>query len=456
MGRGASRAGALPGRSCPRASQVRLASGGDDGAIRLWAPSKNGPSAGSRKSGCAQRPSGGAPPGHGREASVPRFRRRGPLLSGCGIRQLSSSQSAKSSTRTTAGSVLSPKCPADGATWLASGGEDGTIRLWQVADDGQLLPACTTSACSDSGTAWQRPTCWTASAIVDELHELLSPNVTEAPSGTSGPQVVMIQGPWGTGKSSVMHDLRIVLDEPSPTSSFAQTTSWVVAGQRWRRWRRELSPFQARRLMRAPPRLDSVKPGPPGTPSPPGSTPGPTSPRSRYGPDLPGASSTPPGTSSAQASEASGLLAEPQRPASRLCCSAAHIHQRIWRPTLAAFVALLVPLTVALINGRADLLTQLPKSASGWVLIPVGAVFVACTVCRVAVLLRTGNQLSPAGHPRRPRPADILDQRSGEKLPSEICPISPPPALLYRAKKDVHNLVKDLERPRIPGSRLHR
>ena len=427
--------------------QVRLASGGDDGAIRLWTPSRTGPVLEAEKVDAHSGPVAALYP-----VTV-------------GKLQFLASGGADRSIRLWDSATLEPvsvvfnahsswvralsQVSANGATWLASGGEDGTIRLFQVKD-GQLLRRRHDVSIHGFRDRLAKTDLLNRRAIVAELCELLSPDVAEAPSGTSGPQVVMIQGPWGTGKSSLMHDLRDALvtrpqslprDQPPRTDGFMADLL-----QRWRKWRlRGLSPFQAQRLMRATLVTGSVQPPPA---------------------RLTVTAWFNPWAHESSEQVWSGLawsiidatrdklgtsVSERQRywlsrNVQRLDRAALRrtINQRIWRPTLAALAALLVPVTVALINGRAGLLTQLPWSASAWVLALVGVSFVLFALFATWQFFfgRVTNYL----------PVDILDgpvlptssiSVAGEKLQRDL-PYLTTTGPLYRAKQDVHNLVKDL------------
>ena len=427
--------------------QVQLASGGDDGAIRLWAPSETGSALEVEKVDAHTGPVAALYPVT------------------AGKLQLLASGGADRSIRLWDPATLEPvsvvfnahsswvralcQVPADGATWLASGGEDGTIRLLQVKD-GQLLRRMHDVSIHGFRDRLAKTDLLNRRAIVTELRELLSPDVTEVPSGTSGPQVVMIQGPWGTGKSSLMHDLLKALDDAHETPP--QDQSFYTEGfigdllQQWRKWRlRELSPFQAQRLMRA-----TRVPGPVQPP--------PTrhTVTAWFNPwahesseqvwsglawsiidatrDTLGAS-----VSERQSYWLSRNVQRLDRAALRRT-----INQRIWRPTLAALAVLLVPVTLALINGRANLLTQLPESASAWVLALVGVSFVLFALFATWQFFfgRVTNYL----------PVDILDgpvlptssiSVAGEKLQRDL-PYLTTTGSLYRAKEDVHNLVRDL------------
>lgn len=413
--------------------KVWLASGGDDGVIRLWAPSETGPVAA----------------GEVAEHS-------GPVAALClvtaGKLQFLASGGADRSIRLwpwdSAALKLEPasvvfnahngwvralsQVPAEGATWLASCGEDGTIRLFQVKD-GQLLRREHDLSIHGFRDRLAKTDLLNHDAIKNELCELLSPGVTDAPSGASGPQVVMIQGPWGTGKSSLMHDLRHELDPPQQSPP--------------RPRERELSPFQAQLLMRRASPVTGERPPPPPT---------------RFTVTAwfnPWAHESSEQVWSGLAwsiidatrDKLGASVSERQRywlsrNVQRLDRAALRrtINQRIWRPTLAALAALLVPVTVALINGRADLLTQLPRSASAWVLALVGVSFVLLALFATWQFFfgRVSNYL----------PVDILDGPvlptssvtvAGEKLQRDL-PYLTTTSPLYRAKQDVHNLVKDL------------
>jgi len=415
------------------ASPMQLASGGDDGAIRLWAPSKDGPVLKAEKVDAHSGPVAALQP-----VTV-------------GKRQFLASGGADRCIRIWDPTNLEPvsvvfnahnswvralsQVPVDGTTWLATGGEDGTIRLWQVADDGLLLRRTPNVSMRGFRDRLAKTDLLDRRTIVDELHELLIPDVAQAPSGTSGPQVVMIQGPWGSGKSSVMHDLRSKFDD----SQEAPLHGW------WRH--RELSPFQAWHLMRT-----NRLPRHVGRPATRQTVTAWFNPWAHESPEqvwsglawsIIDATRDKLGTSVSQR-QRYWLSANAQR-LDRAAVRRS-INQRIWRPPLAAIAALLVPVTLALINGRADLLTQLPKSASAWVLILVAAGFVLSALFAAWQFFfgRVTNYL----------PVDILDgpvlatssiSVTGEKLQRDL-PYLTTTGSLYRAKKDVHNLVKDLER----------
>ena len=428
--------------------QVRLASGGDDGAIRLWAPSETGPVLAAQKVDAHGGPVAALYPvtaGKRQFLASGGADRSIRLWDPVTLEQVSVVFNAHNSWVRALSQVT-----ADGATWLASGGEDGTIRLFQVKD-GQLLRRWHDVSIHGFRDRLAKIDLLNRRAIVTELRELLSPNVTEAPSGTSGPQVVMIQGPWGTGKSSLMQDLRNALDDAhqSLPRDPPPGTDRFMAGllQRWREWRlRELSPSQAQHRMRV-----TLVPGR-GQPPPTRHTV-----TAWFNPwahesseqvwsglawsiidatrDALGAS-----VSERQRYWLSRNIQRLDRAALRRT-----INQRIWRPTLAALAALLVPVTVALINGRAGLLTQLPMSASAWVLALVGVIFVLFALFAAWQFFfgRVTNYL----------PADILDgpvlptssiSAAGEKLQRDL-PYLTTTGSLYRAKEDVHNLVKDIE-----------
>lgn len=147
----------------------------------------------------------------------------------------------------------------DEGTFLASGGEEGSIRLWQVRD-GQLMLSTHRPSIRGFRDRLAKFDLLDRQAIEDELFEVLYPGPTgfeplEAGSVdvTRGPQVVLIHGAWGTGKSSLMRNLRDRLDSdrdhPPPDPSTTPAGGTGRAGERIRRRRdRELTPHRVYRI----------------------------------------------------------------------------------------------------------------------------------------------------------------------------------------------------------------
>jgi WD40 repeat protein len=153
-------------------------------------------------------------------------------------------------------------------TQLASGGEDGAIRLWQVKD-GQLVRRTHGPSIRGFRDRLAKVDLLNREAILTELHAMLRPDRADPyPSDgefrdrPSGPQVVLIDGAWGTGKSSLMRDLRDLLEDGqvSAGSSPGWWDWWFTpwGGVRWlgrwvrRRWHwRELSPRRVIQLAKA-------------------------------------------------------------------------------------------------------------------------------------------------------------------------------------------------------------
>ncbi|MDQ0772899.1 WD40 repeat protein [Streptomyces aurantiacus] len=113
-------------------------------------------------------------------------------------------------------------CRADGSVRLASGGDDGTIRLWDP-EEGLSLRTVEVGAISIWGVSdapagidlLNRATL--ASVIVSQIK---SSERTASSSGDghgvgeelTGPAVITLEGPWGSGKSSLMNLVRNALE----------------------------------------------------------------------------------------------------------------------------------------------------------------------------------------------------------------------------------------------------
>jgi WD40 repeat protein len=96
---------------------------------------------------------------------------------------------------------------------LASGGDDGGVRVWEQPDRLRLLKNTRHVSLRGFGDRPSRRDLLGREHIVDELADLMQrPVDPSAPHPTTGPQVVTIEGPWGSGKTSAMNDLRWRLD----------------------------------------------------------------------------------------------------------------------------------------------------------------------------------------------------------------------------------------------------
>ncbi|MFJ9729401.1 P-loop NTPase fold protein [Streptomyces sp. NPDC101209] len=122
---------------------------------------------------------------------------------------------------------------ADGSIRLASGGDDGTIRLWDP-EEGIALRTVEVGAISIWGVS-DAPAgtdlldrAPLASAIVDQIKS--SERMSAAPSRATGeelpgPAVITLEGPWGSGKSTLMNLVRNALEtQPDGRSGLAGRT----------------------------------------------------------------------------------------------------------------------------------------------------------------------------------------------------------------------------------------
>ncbi|MFI5818645.1 P-loop NTPase fold protein [Streptomyces rishiriensis] len=112
----------------------------------------------------------------------------------------------------------------DGSVRLASGGDDGTIRLWDP-EQGVSLRTVEVGAISIWGvsdapaTADLLDRAALASAIAGQITSSgreASSREQPADGGLTGPAVITVEGPWGSGKSTLMHLVRRSLEaQPS-------------------------------------------------------------------------------------------------------------------------------------------------------------------------------------------------------------------------------------------------
>ena len=103
---------------------------------------------------------------------------------------------------------------------LASGGADGTIRVWNV-ETGKLLHRVLVEPIRLRGLA-DRPAAQDLldrGALIQALANLLLWHPT-TPGGETGPNVVTFEGPWGTGKTTVMRLVaeRIAANPANPST----------------------------------------------------------------------------------------------------------------------------------------------------------------------------------------------------------------------------------------------
>jgi WD40 repeat protein len=350
-------------------------------------------------------------------------------------------------------------------TQVASGGEDGSIRLWQVRDR-QLVRSTHAPSIRGFRDRLARLDLLDRRELVDELHELLRPDPgqpgTAPVGGTGGPQVVLIQGAWGTGKSSLMRDLRARLEEQEAATAPAR---WLHGrgtprGVRHRLvgwWRgRELTPRRANRFVRT------------GTP-----------PRVTDQPVRRTATAWfNPWAHQSSAQVWSGLAwsivdATRDELGARVAARQHYwlhrnlprldrggirrtLRQRLWRPTLTTGAALIVPITVALVRLRsstgsstgssieASLLDNYDRAAqvltaggSAVLAVLAGYALLQYLFGKVTAYLPADMFDGPVGH-------ESLATVTGERLVRDL-PYAGSAGELHRINRDIHKLVKDLE-----------
>jgi WD40 repeat protein len=138
--------------------------------------------------------------------------------------------------------ALAPWTGADGSVLLASGGRDGVIRVWNTAT-GELLNRVLVEPIRLRGLA-DRPSTrdlLSRTALTQALANLLLWHPAAA-GGETGPSMVAFEGPWGTGKTTIMRlvETRITAKPEAPSSH------------------RYLSVAAARKILRQPLEPDEV------------------------------------------------------------------------------------------------------------------------------------------------------------------------------------------------------
>jgi WD40 repeat protein len=103
---------------------------------------------------------------------------------------------------------------SDGRARLASTGPDGTIRLWDP-QAGRALRTIEVGPVAMWGLSDAPSTedVLDRQRLADAIADQLDRSTRTAPVGTDGPLVVSIEGPWGSGKSTLMNLIRQRLSE---------------------------------------------------------------------------------------------------------------------------------------------------------------------------------------------------------------------------------------------------
>jgi WD40 repeat protein len=337
---------------------------------------------------------------------------------------------------------------------LASGGEEGNIRLWQVKD-GQLVRNAHGPSIRGFRDRPAKSDLLDRQVIASELYHILRPEAVDpdpaeptVPDSTSGPQVVLIEGAWGTGKSSLMRDLRERLDPAEPPA----VVRWSDRVRR--RWqRRELSPGRVNRLVKTG-KEPQVKPRPVQN-----TVTAWFNPWAHQSSEQVWA-----GLAWTIIDETRGKLGTSEadrqhywlsRNLSRLDRGALRriIRQRIWRATYTTLGVLSGLLAISMVRLNSSTKSGLSLSdpgAAGWPLLVTSAAAVLVLLCLSGYALWQYFFGKATAH----LPADVfegpVDQTSiaavtGERL------LRDPPYLstaghLYRINQDLHRLAKDLEK----------
>ncbi|NKE63424.1 hypothetical protein FXN61_44585 [Lentzea sp. PSKA42] len=130
----------------------------------------------------------------------------------------------------------------DGRVRVASAGQGGVLRIWDPQLPAPALVHLTkqvhTRGFSDRVANWDL---LDRRALIDTLAETLRPDFF----GT-GPTVLTVEGPWGSGKSSLMELVKAELSDPAPADSSSKRLTVARADRLLRRDRREKSTEEPR------------------------------------------------------------------------------------------------------------------------------------------------------------------------------------------------------------------